>query len=228
MSRLVPIPSRRQAGATSMVSSRPLVSANAATPTTWAPIRATTPLVVSSYSTGAGSGCCRLAVDRLRERAQGRGPRVLGGAPLLGVRPEQLLQQGRQQRGIRHHVLGGGQPSRRLVDQVVSGAGFDAHLVPACTTHELGDRTRGPGLGHTDHQLVGDRPEVGEDLQAHDVQAGLAAAAWPAERAHRGVRSARCAPGSTWGHCHRRVLRIRGADVAGVSTNAIALAAPGG
>ncbi len=77
--------------------------------------------------------------------------------------------------GSGHHVVRRGEPPRRLVDQVVSGAGFDAHLVPACTTHELGDRPRGPVLGSADHQLVGHPTEVGKDLQAQDVQARLSA-----------------------------------------------------
>ena len=60
------MPRRRQAGATSTVSSRPAVNAKAATPTTWSPIRATTPLAVSSYSTSARAvlgPTNRLAVD---------------------------------------------------------------------------------------------------------------------------------------------------------------------
>ena len=187
------MPSRRQAGATSMVSSRPLGQrergdadhvATDAGDARRSPSRRTPP-----------GRRRRVRLVRRRDSAsapQRRGPRVLGGAPLLRVRPEQLLQQRRQQRGVGDDVVRRGQPSRRLVDQVVSGAGFDAHLVPACTTHELGDRPRGPVLGRADHQLVGDPPEVGEDLQAEDVQAGVSAARGEQrERPGRSVSEAR-------------------------------------
>ena len=93
-----------------------------------------------------------------------------------GCGPRSFSSSVGQQGGVGDDVVGRRQPPRRLVDQVVSGAGFDAHLVPACTTHELGDRSCGPALGHADHQLVGDATQVREDLQTEDVQSGLTTA----------------------------------------------------
>ena len=166
------MPRRRQAGATSTVSSRPVVRANAATPTTWPPMRATTPLAVSSYSTGAARGWSTVPAPSDSARVRSAATRECSVAlHFSGWGPSSFSITVASSAGVVDDVVRRGEPARRLVDQVVSGAGFDAHLVPACTTHELGDRPRGPVLRRTDHQLIGDPAEVGKDLQAQDVQA---------------------------------------------------------
>ena len=203
-----------------MVSSRSAVGANAATPTTWPPIRATTPLPVSSYSTAAERAGTAAGVHRTPPATRSAAARECSVAlHFSGCGPSSRSSRSGSSAGVRDHVLGGGEPPRGLVDQVVSGAGFDAHLVPACTTHELSDRPRGPVVGRADHQLVGDLPEVGEDLQAQDVQARVAAAGGQQRQARRGARSGRHARGRTCGHCDGSVLRDRCGCISGMSTN---------
>ena len=101
VSSWVPMPRRRHAGATSMVSSRPSVSAKAATPTTWPPIRATTPLAVSSYSTGVGpdgAGCPSADSARAQRAPRRASARWRSTSP--GADPSSFSSTRRQQRRV--------------------------------------------------------------------------------------------------------------------------------
>ena len=168
------MPRRRQAGATSTVSSRPVGQGerrDADDVSTDPGDDAAGGLVVLDRGGAGWSPCCAPSDSARVRSAATRECSV--ALHFSGCGPSSFSITVGSGAGVVDDVVRRGEPARRLVDQVVSGAGFDAHLVPACTTHELGDRPRGPVLRRTDHQLIGDPAEVGKDLQAQDVQAGI-------------------------------------------------------
>ena len=161
-------------------------------------------------------------VGRRRPRPvrSGRQPGVLRGAPLLRVRPEQLLEQSAgSSAGSATTSWAAVEPARRLVDQVVSGGGFDAHLVPACTTHELGDRPAVQSWGALITSSSVTRPRSGKICRPDDVQARVSAAGGEQRQCSRAFGQRHPHPEEHGATFVPPVLRDRCAPVSGVSTN---------
>ena len=177
----LPIPIRRQAGATSSVPSAGRAGnswVNSADPTTPVPTRARTPVVVASYATtasGLGSGVIGVPIAAAMSvsaaaRTCSVGERVTLGpsSPVSSAWTREGSSMSR--RTAASHWVGWSWSSRSEQTVTVTSV----HPAASTTLDQVVGRA---GVGHLDHEVVGHAAEVGVDLQGEDVHARIAEAA---------------------------------------------------
>ena len=192
----LPMPIRRQAGATSSVPSAGRAGkswVNSADPITPVPTRARTPLVASSYATTAsrcgrgvtGAPIAAAMSFRAAARTCSVGERLTRG-PSRAVSSAWTPRRVVDEPSYRRQPLGG------LVLELLLRADGHGDLRAARRLDELDQPARRHGLGHLDDQVIGDRAQVGVDLQGEDVDPGSRPGTGPARRGRQGCRAVGC------------------------------------